>query len=195
MIETGIDPIEISDTERISVYLDIDSYGMDWIVGDELGVYTIDIARNFHQIEQGDRTSDLDRLMRNLGNDYRTDGRERRLRATELYLTMAGLNYKQVSLRGSMQSDWAEVIIYGNDMDLDSCVEGLQAWFSGEVFTIAHEKLATYTHATDPDRTIERWEIEDSIGCLVFSKDYTFDIAADDHFGHLMTTSPTPIHY
>jgi hypothetical protein len=190
MIETGIDPIEISSTERISVYLDIDSYGMEWLVGDELGVYTIDIARNFHQIEQGDRTSDLDRLMRNLGNDYRTDGRERRLRATELYLTMAGLNYKQVSLRGSMQSDWAEVIIYGNDMDLDSCVEGLQAWFSGEVFTIAHEKLHTYIDTLNPASTIERWEVEDSIGCITFGKGYDFEQSAREHFGHLMTAVP-----
>ena len=195
MIETGIDPIDISDTERISVYLDIDNYDMDWIVGDELGVYTIDIARNFYSIQQGERGDDLDRLVRNLYLDHRTDWRERKLRAIKLYLNMAELNYKQVSLRGSMQSDWAEVVIYGNDMDLDSCVEGLQSWFSGEVFTIAHEKLHTYADTLNPASTIERWEIEDSVSGLVFSKDYTFDIAADDHFGHLMTTSPTPIHY
>jgi hypothetical protein len=190
MIETGIDPIEISSTERINLYYDTDTYGMDWVVGDELGVYTIDIARNFYSIQQGERGHDLDRLVRNLYLDHRTDWRERKLRAIELYMHMAGLNYKQVGLRGSSQSDWAEVIIYGNDMDLDSCVEGLQSWFSGEIYTITHEKLATYTHATDSDRTIERWEIEDSIGCITFGKGYDFEKSAREHFGHLMTAVP-----
>ena len=194
MIETGIDPIEISDTERINLYYDTDQYELDFIVGDELGVYTIDIPRNWNPIEQGDRTKDLDRLIRNLACDYRTDWRERKTRAIELYMAMAGINYKHVSLRGNSQGDWTDIVIYGNGIDLDSCVDGLDAWFSGEIFTMVHERLHTYADIFDPTSTIKRWEIEDSIGCMVFSKDYTFDIAADDHFGHLMTTSPTPIH-
>jgi hypothetical protein len=190
MIETGIDPIEISSTERINLYYDTDTYDMDWIVGDELGVYTIDIARNFHHIQQGERGDDLDRLIRNLYLDHRTDWRERKLRAIELYMHMAGLSYKQVGLRGSSQSDWAEVIIYGNEMDLDSCVEGLQSWFSGEIYTITHEKLHTYTDILNPASTIERWEVEDSIGCITFGKGYDFEQSARDHFGHLLQAVP-----
>lgn len=190
MIETGIDPIELSETERINLYYDTDQYGLDFIVGDELGVYTIDIARNFHHISQGDRTSDLDRLIRNLANEYRTDWRERKTRAIELYMSMAGLNYKLISLRGPSQSDWADVVIYGNDMDLDSCVEALDSWFTGEVFTIVHEKLHTYADIFDPASTIERWEVEDSIGCITFGKGYDFEQSARDHFGHLMTAVP-----
>ncbi len=190
MIETGIDPIEISSTERINLYYDTDTYGMDWVVGDELGVYTIDIASNFYPIQQGECSDDLDRLVRNLYLDHRTDWRERKLRAIELYMYLAKLNCRQVSLRGSSQSDWADVVIYGNGMDLDSCVEGLQSWFSGEIYTITHEKLATYTHTTNPDRTIERWEIEDSIGCITFGKGYDFEQSAKEHFGYLMKTVP-----
>jgi hypothetical protein len=190
MIETGIDPIEISSTERINLYYDTDTYDMDWIVGDELGVYTIDIARNFHHIQQGERGDDLDRLIRNLYLDHRTDWRERKLRAIELYMHMAGLNYKYISLRGHMQSDWADIVIYGNDMDLDSCVEALDAWFSGEVFTMVHEKLHTYTDILNPASTIERWEVEDSIGCITFGKGYDFEQSARDHFGHLLQAVP-----
>ena len=186
MIETGVDPYEFTPTDRINLYYDTDQYDLEWIIGEEVGVYTIDIARNFHPIEQGERTKDLDRLIRNLNNDYRTDWRERKKRAIELYLTLAGLDYTYTSLRGHSQGDWAEVIIYSDPtdrVDLKACEEAMNDWFAGDIYTIAHEKLEVYTSPNG--NTIERWEIEDTIGCILPVKGQDFEDMAQTYFGHL----------
>lgn len=186
MIETGVDPYEFTPTDRITLYYDDDQYDLEWILGEEVGVYTVDIERNFHAIENGPRTKDLDRLIRNLHSGFRTDWRERKARAIELYLNLAGLEHRQVSLRGPSQSDWANVIIYASPddrVDLESCEEGLQDWFRGEVFTIAHEKLEVYTNSSG--NTIERWELQDSIGCILPVRGQTFEDMAKTYFGHL----------
>lgn len=186
MIDAGVDPYEFSPTERIKLYYDTDTYELDWIIGEDVGVYTIDIARNFHPIEQGDRTKDLDRLIRNLNSDYRTDWREKKLRAIELYMNLAGLDYTHTSLRGHSQGDWAEVIIYANPedrVDLRSCAEAMDDWFAGDVYTLAYEKLEVYTSTNG--YTIERWELEDSLGCILPVKGQSFEDMAETYFGHL----------
>ena len=186
MIETGVDPYEFTPTDRINLYYDTDQYDLEWIIGEEVGVYTIDIARNFHPIEQGERTKDLDRLIRNLANDYRTDWRERKLRAIELYMNLAGLEYKHASLRGHSQGDWADVIIYANPddrVDLESCEEAMDDWFKGEIYTIVHEKLEVYTSPNG--NTIERWEVQDSLGSILPVKGQDFEDMAKTYYGHL----------
>ena len=186
MIETGVDPYEFTPTDRINLYYDTDQYDLEWIIGEEVGVYTIDIERNFHAIENGPRTKDLDRLLRNLKSGFRTDWRERKARAIELYMNLAGLEYKLVSLRGSSQSDWANVIIYANPddrVDLESCAEAMNDWFSGEVYTIVHEKLEVYTSPNG--NTIERRELQDSIGSILPVKGQDFENMAEVYFGHL----------
>jgi hypothetical protein len=188
MIETGVDPFEFTPTDRINLYYDTDQYDLEWIIGEEVGVYTMDIARNFNPIEQGKRTKDLDRLLRNLKSGFRTDWRERKARAIELYMNLAGLNYHYATLRGHSQGDWAEVIIYSDPddrVDLESCAEAMNDWFAGEVFTIVHEKLHTYTDSLNPISKIERWEIEDSIGSILPVKGQDFENMAEVYFGHL----------
>jgi hypothetical protein len=188
MIETGVEPFEFTPTDRITLYYDDDQYDLDWILGEEVGVYTIEIERNFHAIESGPRTKDLDRLIRNLHSGFRTDWRERKLRAIELYMNLSGLEYRQVSLRGPSQSDWAEVIIYASPddrVDLEACEEALKDWFRGDVFTIAHERLETYTAESNPDIKIEQWEVQDSIGSILPVKGQTFEDMAKTYFGHL----------
>ena len=126
--------------------------------------------------------------MRNLKSGFRTDWRERKARAIELYMNLAGLNYHYATLRGNSQGDWAEVIIYSDPddrVDLKSCAEAMNDWFAGEVFTIVHEKLHTYTDNLNPISKIERWEIEDSIGSILPVKGQDFENMAEVYFGHL----------
>jgi hypothetical protein len=186
MIETGVDPFEFTPTDRINLYYDTDQYDLEWIIGEEVGVYTIDIARNFHPIQQGERTKDLDRLLRNLKSGFRTDWRERKKRAIELYMNLAGLNYHYASLRGHSQGDWAEVIIYSDPddrVDLKCCAESMNDWFAGEVYTIVHEKLEVYTSPNG--NTIERWEVQDSLGSILPVKGQDFEDMAKTYYGHL----------
>jgi hypothetical protein len=191
MIETGVEPFEFTPTDRITLYYDDDQYDLDWILGEEVGVYTIEIERSFRALESGPRTKDLDRLIRNLHSGFRTDWRERKLRAIELYMNLSGLEYRQVSLRGPSQSDWAEVIIYASPddrVDLEACEEGLRDWFRGDVFTIAHEKLEVYTNHSG--NTIERWELQDSIGSILPVRGQDFEDMAKTYFGHLWENQP-----
>lgn len=179
MIDSGLEPTVINDTTRVKVYIDDNYCPLEDIVGEEFGVYTLDISRGYNAIEQGDRTADLDRLIRGLNLDYRTDWRDIKRRALELYFNLSGLNYQFVSLRGYSQSEWADVLVYG-DYDLAGSIEALEAWYTGDVFTVALEKLETYTSSSG--NTIERWELEDSIGQVIFSKDYTLENVISDYF-------------
>lgn len=175
MIDSGLEPLVINDTTRVKAYYDSDSYSLDYVVGDELGVYTLDISRGYKNIEQGDLTGQLAELQDRLTRDQWESGIGK-------YLALAGMNYKFVSLRGYSQGEWAEVVIYTDeDYDLKSSAEALDTWFKGDIFTVCLEKLHTYTeHSTG--QTIERWEVEDSIGCITFSDDYTLETVANDYF-------------
>lgn len=174
MIDSGIEPIAINDTTRVKAYYDEDSYSLDFVVGDELGVYFIKPSRGYSHHDQGDYTDQLSELYYKTNHlDYES--------AIGKYLALTGMKYKFVSLRGYSQSDWAEVVIYTDeDYDLESSAEALQTWFAGDIFTVCLEKLETYTSASG--NTIERWEVEDSIGAITFSKDYYLEAVANDHF-------------
>jgi hypothetical protein len=178
MQDLGLAPIQISETERVKLYFDENCYDLMDAVGDSFGVFTVDIARGFSYIEQGEYTDALNRFRR------RTHGRDQLQRAIELYLSLAGMNYEYVSLRGHSQGDWADVIVYG-DYDLTGTIQALRDWFSGDIFVIAHEKLHAYAEIGNPENNYTQWELEDAIGNVMLSKDYTFEQASHDHFGYL----------
>ena len=175
MIDSGLEPLVINDNTRVKAYYDEDSHSLDFIVGDDLGVYFMRPMFDYKRHNQGDYTNELGHLQN------RVD-REQEESAIGKYLATAGMNYKFVSLRGYSQSDWADVVIYTDeDYDLNASAEALDTWFKGDIFTVCLEQLHTYTEASTGN-TIERWEIEDSIGCITFSDDYTLETVANDYF-------------
>jgi hypothetical protein len=174
MIDSGLEPLVINDTTRVKAYYDEDSYNLDFIVGDELGVYFMAPMFNYRSHNQGDYTNELGHLQNRVSRDQEES-------AIGKYLALAGMNYKFVSLRGYSQGNWAEVVIYTTeDYDLKSSAEALDTWFKGDIFTVCLEKLEVYTSSSGA--TIERWEIEDSIGCITFGDDYTLETVANDYF-------------
>jgi len=178
MIDSGIEPLVINDTTRVKAYYDEDSHSLDFIVGEDLGVYFIRPTRSYDRHNQGDYTEQLTELNYKVRYHNNTDMVES---AIGKYLALAGMNYKFVSLRGYSQSDWADVVIYTDeDYDLKSSAEALDTWFKGDIFTVCLEKLETYTSSSG--NTIERWELEDSIGQVIFSKDYTLENVISDYF-------------
>jgi len=173
MIDSGIEPLVINDTTRVKAYYDSDSYSLDYVVGDELGVYTLR-PNNRYRFDQGDYTTQLNYLNDRVSRDQQES-------AIGKYLALAGMNYKFISLQGYSQGEWADVVIYTKeDYDLKSSAEALDTWFKGDIFTVCLEKLETYTSSSG--NTIERWEVEDSIGCITFSDDYTLETVANDYF-------------
>lgn len=174
MIDSGLEPLQISDTLRVKAYYDSDSYSPDFIVGDELGIYTLRPNRRY-SFDQGDYNDQLRHLNDRVNHNQAES-------AIGKYLALAGMNYQFVSLQGYSQGEWAEVVIYTDqDYDLTASAEALDTWFKGDIFTVCLEKLHTYTeHSTG--QTIERWEVEDSIGAITFSNDYTLETVANDYF-------------
>jgi hypothetical protein len=165
--------LEISPTERVAVYQEEGCYPVEDFVGDELGIFTLHKDRFLSNIEQGDYTKELHELVDKVNRDQEQS-------AIGKYLSTAGFKYKFVSLRGHSQSEWAEVVIYGKEDWMLSNEDTLKAWFRGDVFTLAHEKLVTFT-SPDSDRTIDSWEIIDSIGGVMLENyEDTKDFARND---------------
>lgn len=173
--------LDISETQRLAVYPDYGTYSYDELTGEGLGVYTLDIVRGYSDIKGGPCTDDLDRLTRHLDRDLHE-------RAIGLYLYLNNRTYKRLSLRGYSQGEWAEVIVYadaGDDgkwLESPNATSELEAWFRGDVYTVAHESLEVYTNLKNGD-LIERWESSDAVGMVTLSNDYTLADAGRDLFG------------
>ena len=172
--------LDISDTQRVAVYLDYGSYNYDELTGEGLGVYTLEISRDYSDIKGGPCSDDLDRLTRNLDRHLHE-------RAIGLYLYLNDRTYKRLSLRGYSQGEWAEVIVYadaGDDgrwLEARNATSELEAWFRGDVYTVALESLEVYTNLKNGD-LIERWEITEAVGMVTLTSDYTLEHAARDLF-------------
>lgn len=174
MIDSGLEPLHLSDTLRVKAYYDEDSYSPDFIVGDELGIYTMR-PNHRYSFDQGDYTDQLGQLNDRFNYDQAES-------AIGKYLTLAGMKYQFVSLQGYSQGEWADVVIYTDeDYDLTASAEALDTWFKGDIFTVCLEKLHTYTELST-GQTIQRWEVEDSIGAITFSADFTLETVAKDYF-------------
>jgi hypothetical protein len=96
------------------------------------------------------------------------------------HLTRAGYDCTFAELRGYSQGEWLDAVIYakaGEITDLAETVEEINAWFRGDVYTLALEELVTYTAPNGS--TIERWEAEDSIGGVILTEPLTLELAKE----------------
>lgn len=165
--------LEISETERVAVYLDEDYYSLQDVIGDELGIFTLHKDRHLSNIEYGEHTKALHELMDRVNRDQEES-------AIGKYLSLHNLHYKFLSLRGHSQSDWADVVIYAEESAALDYEGSLKSWFSGDIYTVSHEKLITFTSDLT-DRVITSWEVIDSIGCVMLENyEDTKDFARND---------------
>ena len=177
----------LDNNQRLALWPEYGPISYDEILGDLIGVQTLDIDRGLAPIETKDEHRDQ------IAQIVERHGRrgEETETAISKHLTRAGLSYQFVSLRGYSQSDWAEVVIYGDqeffgNLRLEANV--LDAWFKGEIYNLTLENLKTYK--AEDGESLGRWEIEDAIGQICISKSYglkDFDIDWDtlalDSFG------------
>jgi hypothetical protein len=173
--------LRLDDTNRITAYFDTYGYSVDDFIGDGFGVYTLRIARDLNHIKTGDLTDDLDRLTRNT-HSWQHES------AIGKYLAINNKHYRRVSLQGYSQGDWAEVFIYADEewITHKDSAKTLEAWFRGDIFTVHHEMLHTYTDDDNPNKTLELWESEDALGsCIVESEEDLIGYASD--FGLTIT--------
>lgn len=177
----------LDNNQRLALWPEYGQYNFDDFLGDLIGVQTLDIDRGLAEIQTKDEHRDqiaaiIDRHGRR-GEETET--------AISKHLTRAGLCFEFVSLRGYSQSDWAEVVIYGEKKffrNLKTEATVLDAWFKGDVYTLSLENLTIYS-ATNGE-SLGRWEIEDAIGQICISESYgiknfgiDWDTLALDSFG------------
>jgi hypothetical protein len=173
--------LDINETTRLAAYLDHGSYNWNELTGEGVGIYTLNIARNLGITNGGQCTDDLDRLTRYLD-------RGRWERAIGLYMHLSNRTYKTLALRGYSQGEWADIVVYadaGSDgewLNSKNATADIEAWFRGDIYTVAIESLETYVNAKNGD-TLQRWEITDSCGMVTLSNDYTLADAGRDIFG------------
>jgi hypothetical protein len=172
---------QLTETTRLAAYQDYDSYDWSELTGEGLGLYTLKISRDLGITNSGPCTDELERLTRELDRD-------RWERAIGLYMHLNNRTYKTLSLHGYSQGEWAEVIVYsdagpdGEWLKDKNATHDLEAWFRGDIYTVALESLEIYTNLKNGD-LIERWEISDSVGMITMSNDYTLLDAGRDIFG------------
>jgi hypothetical protein len=101
---------------------------------------------------------------------------------------LSNRTYKTLALRGYSQGEWADIVVYadaGSDgewLNSKNATADIEAWFRGDIYTVAIESLETYVNAKNGD-TLQRWEITDSCGMVTLSNDYTLADAGRDIFG------------
>jgi hypothetical protein len=167
--------IEIDATTRYAAYLDTEffDYLHDWD-HDSWGLFTLAIDRQYRPLKL-DTFGINDRLQKVVDwysfswNDNTLD------RQLEKAITRAGYSSRQFSLKGYSQSDWAYVVLYWRDdaiSDITGVIEELEAWFRGDVYTIALEKLETYKSESGSEK--HYWESVDSIGQVILTDSYRF---------------------
>jgi hypothetical protein len=177
----------LDNNQRLALWPEYGPIDFDEILGDFIGVQTLDIDRGLSELTTNDKHRDKIAEIVNWSGKHSKETET----AISKHLTRAGQSYEFVSLRGYSQSDWADVVIYGDqeffgNLRLEANV--LDAWFKGEIYNLTLESLKTYK--AEDGESLGRWEIEDAIGQICISDSYgkkDFDIDWDtlalDSFG------------
>lgn len=176
---------ELNENERLALYQETGSYSYDEILGDFVSVQTVNISNRYSPLSTNDgHAAAIREIVERLGSDTETTES-----AISKHLTRAGLSFKFVSLTGYSQGDWADIVLYAENVeDWRPIVAEWQAVWRGEVFTLAHETLKVYT-AADGDQVGE-WVTNDSFSFIPLTDYYGFkgispdwQTLANDHFG------------
>lgn len=163
--------LQLSDTKRVTAYYDETQYTMEEAVGECLKVQPLTTADRVQQkylSTDDEHAAAISRFVNSFHYfNHEKNYRELRERAIGLYFGSLNIPYKFVTLNDG--SSWAEVVIYddvsgGEWITEPGAERPLEAWFNGELYTVAIEELQVYTNLKTGE-TIENWEIVDGLGC------------------------------
>jgi hypothetical protein len=169
--------VTLSETERVVVEIDNSNYDYTDIVGDCLGVISLRTARGYADIGQGTHNTQLVAIRDKFFHEP-----DKARRAIELYLSLAGQHSRFVALQGYSQSDWADVIIYGDGDWIEHSIPALSDWWKGDVYLLSLQTKKTYANVADLDDRIDQWETIECVAGITLSDDYTIEQAIGDSF-------------
>lgn len=165
--------LQLSETKRVTAYYDETSYTLEDAAGDCLKVQPLTTADRVQQkylSTDDEHAAAISRFVNSFHYfNHEKNYRELRERAIGLYFGSQNIPYKFVTLNDG--SSWADVVIYddvtgGTWITEPNSERALDAWFNGEIYTVAIEELQVYTNAAT-GKTLETWEVVDSLGCCI----------------------------
>ena len=179
-----METIEINENYRYTADLDMNQfdYLSDW-EWESWGMFTIRHADRLRRL-------DLDTFGINgrIANALDWTDRNDWNHVIAKVISRAGYAYEFLDLQGYSQGDWHDVVVYW-DPKLITETKGLwgelEGWYCGDVYNVALEQKTIYT---SPDgRTIEDWDVIESIGRVIFYGDYQFTKeTCDDLLGYAL---------
>lgn len=180
-----IEILEISETVRVAAYWDYDAGSpFDW---DSVFVQTLRQADRLSPLSSDDgHAGPIAEILHN--NPFTSfdgytraqlDKRDEWDRdAITKHLTRAGFECRFLELRGNSQGEWHDIVVYaevGNITEWDYLAREVAAWYRGEVYLLALERLETYTN--ENGKTINQWETVDAIGEIYLIDGLTRELA------------------
>lgn len=165
--------LQLSETKLVAAYYDDWHYSLEDVCGDILKVQPLTTADRVQQkylSTDDEHAAAISRFVNSFHYfNHEKNYRELRERAIGLYFGSQNIPYKFVSLNDG--SSWADVVIYddvtgGTWITKPNSERELDAWFNGEIYTVAIEELQVYTNAAT-GKTLETWEVVDSLGCCI----------------------------
>lgn len=182
-----IETLEISETLRVAAYWDYDASGpFDW------GTVFVQTLRNADRLNP--LTSDdghagpIGEISHNNPftsfNGYSREQLDKRNEwerdAITKHLTRGGFECRFLELRGNSQGEWHDIVIYaetGNITEWAAMEREIEAWYRGEVYWLALERLETYRN--ENGNTITQWETVDAIGEIYLLDGLTRELASE----------------
>jgi len=180
-MEQPIKVFEIDNNTRITAYYDAYSYELDELLANEFGIQTLNISRDYREINFSDEVMDIVERVKNSVNYFTHNNyQEKRERILTFWLSRRGYCFEFITLRGYSQSDWADVLVYTKlDQEyLKHRISELKDWFRGDVYLVAVERKKVFT-ASDGE-TLERWDIEDSVSGVLVDNESEFEQIGKD---------------
>ncbi len=180
-MEQPIKVFELDDNTRITAYYDNYPYDLPELVGDNFGIQTLNISKDYREINFSDEVMDIVERVKNSVNYFTHNNyQEKRERILTFWLSRRGYCFEFITLRGYSQSDWADVLVYTKlDQEyLNHRISELKDWFRGDVYLVAVERKKVFT-ASDGE-TLERWDIEDSVSGVLVDNESEFEQIGKD---------------
>lgn len=180
-MEQPIKVFELDNNTRITAYYDNYPYDLPELVGDNFGIQTLNISKDYREINFSDEVMDIVERVKNSVNYFTHNNyQEKRERILSFWLSRRGYCFEFITLRGYSQSDWADVLVYTKlDQDyLNHRISELKDWFRGDVFIVAVERKKVFI-ASDGE-TLERWDIEDSVSGVLVDNESEFEQIGKD---------------
>jgi hypothetical protein len=168
--ELVCDPVMLNATERVAVYYDqfADDPRRDWYSG--VSMFPIENNDRFDTLLPGDDDGMISLLSDVFaGGDWDEDTDDKE----QMYVALLN-EHNRVWIKKEFTSyrDWVgNYLVWTAPAEnakeyLNSYCNTIQQWIDGEVYVVALEKMRTYVDESDPERTITRWEIEESVGSV-----------------------------